>query len=522
MIPLSLIVIQFPNVSAEYIPFAESPVKIGDCLVYQVQYDFNGSQWEGYYRFNITRIQLSYSSKMIKASWQSSVDLINWNLVEQDVAIGDISLNDINFDEMTLIQHKYFDYSWKPSEWAPVASAALEGFIANKYHLNNLYVWYTGSSAEIVSISNSTHQNVGYSDEWSFKLGVLERKCIYVVDNEYSDIFYFEWNLLVEVSRISGFDLNYWGTPAIDDTGFGVGDYFVYNMTQSNGINTDLIKARLMVSAMIVDPYYKSIQFIAQMWNETTSKWENPSEAYQIVDYSLSGEIYGMGQLSYMYPFIPSGVNFQDQKYQGYKNADYYWNTIIHTNNVIQYDYDALGPKSFNMTWLIWSEGNVVENHIFNNFSSQGYLTRMCGGTNTSIYLSMELLLSESSITPCAPVLNSIDSPTTESTMNISWGSVYEAQSYNVYVNDILVGSTANTQYELNLDGYGSYIIKVQAVCGSKSSKYSEQITVEYIAEPSPDLLDIPGYEPLVMIIAVIASIWVITSYQKRKLRIQA
>jgi parallel beta-helix repeat protein len=77
-----------------------------------------------------------------------------------------------------------------------------------------------------------------------------------------------------------------------------------------------------------------------------------------------------------------------------------------------------------------------------------------------------------------APIIKIMNQTITSETINITWGEVSGAESYNIYVNDEINETTTNTFQIINLLTNGNYTITVTAVNGSIESEHSSAIMI--------------------------------------------
>jgi predicted phage tail protein len=122
---------------------------------------------------------------------------------------------------------------------------------------------------------------------------------------------------------------------------------------------------------------------------------------------------------------------------------------------------------------------------------------------------------------PVPPTITTTSQTIDEDNIDLHWTSTLETGTYHVYIDDTEFGNTTATTKNIEFVGNGTYTITVTAKNSLGESPKSESISIIVAIPPEgsepPDTPVIPGYNNIILIFTLIASIGILAYVTKKK-----
>jgi hypothetical protein len=504
MILPSFFIINSQFVAADYTPTIEIPVTIGNVLVYQADLNNSGVEFHGYYRYTIMEINTIATEQQIIALWEISEDGFGWTIKDHHFLMGNISWYAFTFNNTCFLQHRYFDLEWTPLGNPQNASDAILDYFESNFQMSITQEMNVADEVYIFPAENATHSlNIPYSVV--FYHGIVEslRYSIYngtgVERSEQIELIY-------EFSNVAAWKLNHWGSPLSDDPAYQVGDSFYYNRsTYFPEYGTTIREMEnFTIQSIEYSLISRKITVLRKLWMFSTQEWTNYIQEYYI-DYSLLMDLYSYDFIL----FVSPNTNFLNLTYLDGIEARNYWidqrEDKTYAGGRASVIYEAVAEKTIN---------KFLTNQNYSiSYSDQGYMAELkykC----LNYYTNLTLNLDYSLITPSAPNITNYSPSTTNQNYELSWDAVYEADSYNIYLNDELIGNSAENHYQFNFPAEAEYGIQISAVHKTRESALSSKITVT--REPNSGETTVGIGNDFLMIALTMGICWIIYHEKKR------
>jgi hypothetical protein len=296
----------------------ESPVAVGDSLVYYCIVGSTDERFDGYYRFNITEIERPIDGFIIHASWETmEEEATEWTVKDTDIIVGNMSLNYVNWSYFTLIQHKFFLFQWLD------ADSVWENFIETRY-MGSGSVSCTVGTIYFDTFSNATYTGLTpYQMGTSIDYGIIQVRVITIENDSNGFKIYDVWALNNSQSILSvAFDKAFGSAESCIP--YQIGDYITYNYTTTqSGTVIQSVLTRL-TTAMVweSDPKSRFISYVVNHtdWDEDLEEWKkSPMMPHPFCQITTSSSLY---LKSYITDFIwndfgPVSIDFTNARLRG-------------------------------------------------------------------------------------------------------------------------------------------------------------------------------------------------------------